>query len=127
MPIYLSAQPIAQAIASVSGSRAKASALFDFLVIKRTFAIKGSPAVAITETEPAFIQALDEFGACGQYNGQNVKPDTAFYLNPFAARQSLRKATGRSATAPTARIPLSGVLNGGPSLRSVPMTLARPA
>lgn len=86
MAIYLSAQRIAQAIASLSGSRAKA-ALFDFLVVKRTFAIKGAPAVAITETEPTFIQALDEFGACGQYNGQNVKPDTAFYLNPFATRQ----------------------------------------
>jgi len=90
MPIYLSAQRIAQAIASVSGSRAKA-ALFDFLVVKRTFAIRGAAAVAITETEPTFIEALDEMGACGEYNGQPVKPDTAFYLNPFVTRERARQ------------------------------------
>src|SRR5215472_5421363 len=68
----LTAPRIASAIASLSRSRAKASAFFDFLIVKRTFVIKGQSAVAITETEPAFIQALDEFGACGEYNGQQV-------------------------------------------------------
>lgn len=86
MPTYLSAPRIAGAIARLSGSRAKA-ALFDFLVVKRTFAIKGAGTVAITEKEPTFIKALDEFGACGEYNGRPVKPDEAFYLNPFATRQ----------------------------------------
>ena len=90
MPIYLSAQRIAQAIANLSGSRAKA-ALFDFLVVKRTFAIKDAAAVAITEREPNFIEALDEFGACGEFNGQPVKPDTAFYLNPFVTRERGRQ------------------------------------
>ena len=59
MAAYLTAQRIARAIASLSGSRAKA-AVFDFLVVKRTFVIKGAGAVAITETEPTFIKALDE-------------------------------------------------------------------
>src|SRR3954447_242338 len=87
--MYLTAPRIASAIASLSASRAKA-ALFDFLVVKRTFAIKDTTAVAITETEPAFIKALDEFGACGEYNGQPVKPDEAFYLNPFVTREKGR-------------------------------------
>lgn len=87
---YLSAQRIGRAIASLSGSRAKA-ALFDFLIVKRTLVIKGEPAVAITETEPTFIEALDEFGACGEYNGRPVKPDAAFYLNPFVTREKGRR------------------------------------
>ena len=62
MPTYLSAQRIGRAIERLSGSRAKA-ALFDFLIVKRTFVIKGAASVAITETEPTFIKALDEFGA----------------------------------------------------------------
>jgi energy-coupling factor transporter ATP-binding protein EcfA2 len=83
---YLSAQRIAKAIERLSGSRAKA-ALFDFLIVKRTFAIKAATSVAITEKEPTFIKALDEFGACGDYKGHPVKPDETFYLNPFATRQ----------------------------------------
>lgn len=90
MPTYLSAGRIKQAIERLSGSRAKA-ALFDFLVVKRTLVIKGVPAVAITETEPTFIQALDELGACGEHNGQRVKPDEAFYLNPFVTREKGRQ------------------------------------
>ena len=86
MATYLSAHRIAEAITRLSGSRAKAG-LFDFLAIKRTFVIKGATAVRITETEPAFTKALDEFGACGDYKGRPVKPDEAFYLNPFATRQ----------------------------------------
>ena len=62
MATYLSASRIGHAVAALSGSRAKA-ALFDFLVVKRTLVIKGEASVAITETEPTFINALDEFGA----------------------------------------------------------------
>lgn len=94
MATYLSAGRIAAAVARLSSSRAKA-ALFDFLVVKRTFVIKGEAAVPITETEPTFIQALDEFGACGEYNGQPVKPDEAFYLNPFATREKGRQGYRR--------------------------------
>jgi energy-coupling factor transporter ATP-binding protein EcfA2 len=94
VPVYLSAERISRAIDRLSGSRAKA-ALFDFLVVKRTFVIKGAPAVAITETEPSFIKALDEFGACGEYKGQPVKADEAFYLNPFAAREKGKRGYRR--------------------------------
>ena len=65
------------------------------LIVKRTLVIKGEPAVAITETEPTFIQALDEFGACGEHNGQPVKPDEAFYLNPFVTREKGRQGYRR--------------------------------
>ena len=94
MATYVSAQQSARAIASLSASRAKA-AVFDFLIVKRALVIKGEQAVAITETEPTFIQALDEFGACGEHNGQPVKPDEAFYLNPFATREKGRQGYRR--------------------------------
>jgi len=85
MAKFFSAARIAKAIERLSNARAKGG-LFDFLVVKRTLVIKGAAAVAITETEPAFIKALDEFGACGSYNGQSVKPDPAYFLNPFVTR-----------------------------------------
>ena len=99
MATYLSAKRITRAIESLSSSRAKA-ALFDFLVVKRTLVIKGATAVAITETEPTFIKALDEFGACGEYKGHPVKPDKSFYLNPFVtwekSKQGYRQKRYRS-------------------------------
>lgn len=94
MATYLSAPRIALSIAKLSGSRAKA-ALFDFLIVKRTLTIKNAAAVAITEKEPAFIDALDEFGACGEYKGRPVKSDELFYLNPFATREKQRQGYRR--------------------------------
>lgn len=94
MATYVSAHRVARAIASLSASRAKA-AVFDFLIVKRTLAIRAEQAVAITETEATFIQALDEFGACGEHNAQPVKPDEAFYLNPFATREKGRQGYRR--------------------------------
>jgi energy-coupling factor transporter ATP-binding protein EcfA2 len=86
MPVYLTAERIQAALNRLASSRAKA-ALFDFLIVKRTFAIKASQGIAIVEREPAFIQALDELGACGLVNGRPVKGDDAYYINPFATRE----------------------------------------
>jgi energy-coupling factor transporter ATP-binding protein EcfA2 len=85
VPVYLSAPRITRAIERLSGSRAKTT-LFEFLIVKRTLVVKGQAAVAITEGEPAFTQAVEEFAACGEFKGRPVKPDTP-YLNPFGAWQ----------------------------------------
>ena len=86
MPVFLTSKRISIALERLAESRAKA-ALFDFLIIKRTLTIKGEGAVHIKETEERFVQALDELGACGTYRGIQVKPDSAFYLNPFFTRE----------------------------------------
>jgi hypothetical protein len=88
--LFIKAERLAQAIADLTRARGKA-ALFDFLVVKRTLAIKGATAVPITETEPSFIKALDELGACGTYGDRPVKPDDKFYLNPFVTREKGRQ------------------------------------
>jgi hypothetical protein len=90
MPVYLSAERIQVALTRLSSSRAKGS-LFDFLIVKRTFAIKGSQGIAIVEREPAFIKALDELGTCGLVNGRPVKGEDAYYINPFATREKGRQ------------------------------------
>lgn len=95
MPTYLTPHRIAVAIERLSESRAKRSALFDFLVVKRTLALSGQPAVAITETAPQFIQALDELGACGEYQGTRVTPDDKYYLNVFAVREKGKRGYRR--------------------------------
>ena len=50
MATYLSAPRIARAVERLSESRAKTT-LFEFLIVKRTLAVKGQAAVAIAETE----------------------------------------------------------------------------
>ncbi len=93
MAIYLSAERIKEAIDRAGNSKAKA-ALLDFLIVKRTLKLKSATAVAIVESEPAFIRALDELAGCGAQAGQIAKPEQA-YLNVFAItdqKQGFRSA-----------------------------------
>jgi hypothetical protein len=93
MAIYLSAERIEAAINRAGNSKGKA-ALLDFLIVKRTFKITSKPAVAIVESEPAFIRALNELAGCGDRAGQPPRPEQA-YLNIFAItdqRQGFRNA-----------------------------------
>jgi len=76
VPLFLSAKRIANAIQSAGSSRAKSS-FFDFLVVKRTLAIKRAAAVAIAEREPAYIDALKQLALCGSDRAPNP------YLNIF--------------------------------------------
>jgi len=80
--IHLSAERIKEAISRAGNSKAKA-ALLDFLIVKRTFKLKSASTVAIVESEPAFLQALDELAGCGALAGQVARPEQA-YLNIFA-------------------------------------------
>ena len=82
MPIYLSAERIAEAIERAGHSKAKGG-LLDFLIVKRTFAVKRQTSVAITQSEPAYIAALDELAGCGKVDGREVNPQRP-YLNIFA-------------------------------------------
>lgn len=82
MAIFLSAKRIEQAINQLGESRAKRTPLFDFMIVKRTLTIKGAISVAIAESEPAFIQALEEVGAAG------LGRDDHYYFNPFALREA---------------------------------------
>ncbi|MBX4876965.1 DNA methyltransferase [Rhizobium bangladeshense] len=82
MAVYLSAPRIRSAITRLGESRAKRTPLFDFLIVKRTLAIKSEQNVAIAESEKAFIQALDEIG------GTNLQDTNHYYFNPFALREA---------------------------------------
>jgi hypothetical protein len=75
---YLSAQRIARGIKQLGESRAKRTPLFDFMIVKRTLAIKGAASVAIAESEPAFLEALQEIG------GADLGDQDHYYFNPFA-------------------------------------------
>jgi hypothetical protein len=62
MAKYLSAGRLSAAIATLVDTRAKA-ALLDFLIVKRTIAIKGVAQVAITQGEAAYIRATQDLAA----------------------------------------------------------------
>lgn len=81
MAVYISADRIREAIAQLGNSRAKRTSLFDFLIVKRTLSIKKSDAVAIAESEPAFIEALNEVGLTGTDDRDRL------YFNPFAVNE----------------------------------------
>lgn len=81
MAVYISADRIREAITRLGSSRAKRTSLFDFLIVKRTLAIKKSDSVAIAESEPAFINALDEVGLAGTDDRDRL------YFNPFAVNE----------------------------------------
>lgn len=96
MTVYVTAPCIANAIESLSGSRAKAG-LLDFLIVKRTLKIKGVSAAPIAQSEQAFIRALDELSSCGSIPQSSdddsaltpVSPDRP-YINPFATSEAKR-------------------------------------
>ena len=68
MSLYLSAERIADAVTRLGNSRAKGAAFLDFLIIKRTFKLKGANSVAIAQSEPAYIKALTQFASCNTSN-----------------------------------------------------------
>ena len=82
MALFLSADRLKSAIDSLGRSRAQKARLFDLLIVKRTLAVKGTNSVAIAESEPAFMQALNEIGASG------LSDDEHTYFNPFALMES---------------------------------------
>lgn len=59
MPKFLTIQRIKSSVKALADTRGK-GALLDFLIIKRTLAIKGQPSVAIVQGEAAYIQATAE-------------------------------------------------------------------
>lgn len=87
MPIFLSGTRIAAAIELLSETRAK-GALLDFLVVKRTLALKGASPVAITESEPAFFRAARELSSVHNSTSVSHDAEKAFF-NVFTARSSI--------------------------------------
>lgn len=91
MPVFLSADRIKSAVHNLGNSRAQKARLFDFLIVKRTLAVKSQTSVAIAESEPAFLQALSEVGASG------LPDDEHTYFNPFALTETGGKSGFRKA------------------------------
>lgn len=83
MAIYLAPEVITSAIERLSTSRAK-SRLHDFLIVKRTLAIKGEDSVAIAQSEPSFMTALNELSLTG------LSEDGLFYFNPIDGNSGFR-------------------------------------
>lgn len=81
MPTFISAERIHKAIEQLGGSRAKRTTLFDFLIVKRTLALKAEESAPIAESEPFFIQALEEIAAT------HLGDPLHYYFNPFALRE----------------------------------------
>ena len=77
MTLFFTGERIGQALDRVGHSKAKA-VLLDFLIVKRTLRIKGDASVAIAQSEPAYISALEELALCG------TDAVASPYINVFA-------------------------------------------
>ena len=83
MPKFLTAARLKVAIEALSDTRAKA-ALLDFLIVKRTLTIKGAAQVAITQGEPAYLQATGELAAVKSKGNIDITADKEIF-NVFAS------------------------------------------
>ena len=72
MAKYLTAARIKTAIGALADTRGKAT-LMDFLIVKRTLAIKNVESVAITQTEPAYLKAAGEFAGAWNKLKNDIK------------------------------------------------------
>ncbi len=87
MPKFLTAARLCTAIEALADTRAKGR-LVDFLVVKRTLVIKGESAVAIAESEPAFVQAAREF-SCSFDSSTEIRHETErAFFNIFTTMSS---------------------------------------
>jgi len=62
MPKFLTAARLSAAMEALADTRAKGG-LLEYLLVKRTLTLKGTAQVAITQGEPAFVQATRELAA----------------------------------------------------------------
>jgi len=85
MPRFLTAQRIKSSIDALADTRGKA-ALLDFLIIKRTLAIKGQPSVAIVQGEAAYIQATAELAGVADRPKIDVKAQKEIF-NVFSSQE----------------------------------------
>ncbi|UXA57892.1 DNA methyltransferase [Xanthomonas prunicola] len=86
MPQFLTAQRIKSSIDAVADTRGKA-ALLDFLIIKRTLAIKAQPSVAIVQGEAAYIQATAELAGVFDKPKINIKAQKEIF-NVFSSQDA---------------------------------------
>lgn len=91
MAKFFTAHQIEAALQRLAASRAKAR-LHDFLVVKTTFVLKGTTPVAIAQSEPAFMKALDDFSA----TGLPLEPQDDSYFNPVEGAPGYRPIKYRS-------------------------------
>lgn len=86
MSKFLAASRLRAAITALSDSRGKAN-LLDFLIVKRTLALKGTNQAAITQAEPTYIQATRELAAVWNKPTIDVKAQREIF-NIFASNDS---------------------------------------
>jgi len=86
MPRFLTAQRIQASVEALADTRGK-PALLDFLIVKRTLAIKGASSVAITQSEPAYTRAATELASIHYQKKIDVKAPKEFF-NAFASNNA---------------------------------------
>ena len=88
MARYLTAARIKASIAALADTRAKA-ALMDFLILKRTLSVGGQAHVAITQSQPAYLQATKELAGVKLDNSILIGEEKQIF-NVFVSQEPSR-------------------------------------
>jgi len=88
MAKYLTGARIKASIASLADTRAKA-ALMDYLILKRTLSIAGQTHVAITQSQPAYLQATKELAGVKLDNSIVIGEEKQIF-NVFVSQEPSR-------------------------------------
>jgi hypothetical protein len=88
MAKYLTADRIKASITALADTRAKA-ALMDFLILKRTLCISGQTHVAITQSQPAYLQATKELAGIKLDNSIVIGEEKQIF-NVFVSQEASR-------------------------------------
>ena len=86
MPSYITAARLRHSVDALSETRAK-GALMDFLIVKRTLALAGTTHVAITQSQPPYLQATKELSGVKLDNTITIEDEKQIF-NVFTAQDS---------------------------------------
>lgn len=91
MPTYLANEDIRRAVDNLGESSARAR-MCEFLIGVRTLTLAGADEIAIAESTPEFIQALEEFTLWAPPDNTADSP----YFNPFGSQAGFKSRKFRS-------------------------------
>lgn len=82
MPLYLSADFLAGAVARLGASRARPR-ICDFLILKHAMAAAGDPTVTLSLKDPTYMASVNQLALAAPSGSATVTPEP--YFNPFGA------------------------------------------
>lgn len=90
MALYLSERRIKEAVIRIGHAGVPHGRLFDFLIIKRMMKVTSTGTAQVSQSNPVFVDALDQLGLKRSSTGQPLDPERP-YFNVFDGESKSKK------------------------------------